>query len=1093
MRVIKAVLITVSILIVTCFVKGQNTERFERITRIDGLSHDNIHSVMQDNYGFMWFGTHDGLCRYDGFLFKYYYNEPSNLNSVLSSNISTICQGKKNVLWIGTYNKGFSSLDPAKNQFKHFVHDEENKNTLTNNNIKQIIEDNIGNLWIATSGDGLDYFDIITNEYIHYKYDNKTTKSISSNEVNTLAADKQGNLWVGTNTNLDYFDVKSKTFSHYVLGYESYDQTKQISVKSLLLDKNKMLWIGTSDGLFTFDPIKKVFNRFKNNFADPFSISDDEINTILEDSNGNIWIGTNKGLNKYLPDIKGFKTYFVDVLDLFSLSSNRIECLFEDRANILWIGTKGGGLNKLDLKRKKFYSIQFIPGTKSNMPNPSILSISGDTVGNIWVGTDGESASLFNRKLGEYVNYEKLTGNNRKLSDDQIISSCYGRRRMWLGTQTGGLNSVELVNGDFRVKKYRKASDSTGLSNNQVNCLLYDSEGLIWAGTQDGVNKLIDTARNKIDYFITFKKDYHNTNSISGNDISVLYQDHKGFIWIGTFSNGLNRLNPVTGKIVQFLHNPKDVKSLSSNSVTVIFEDHFGVMWVGTSGGGLNMLNNENDNFTRYVVKNGLASNEIMSIIEDHSGLLWISTSKGLTRFDPIAREMVNFDISDGLLNDGFNRAASYIDDLGWLYFGTNTGLVYFNPSEIIMNPHKPDVIITSLTIFKNDEWIDEGYFISKYSDLKDKIILPYDKNLFSLEFASMDFTNSSQNQYQYKIEGLNDNWVNNGNKRTIMVTNLEPGDYVIRVKASNNDGIYNDEDIRLPITISPPFWKTSSFIVVLIIIIGIIIVSVYSYLIKLNTNKILSTKNEELELANQMLIDSEKSLKELNDTKDKFFSIIAHDLRNPFNPLLALTELLDNDYHETEEKERIGMIKEIRHGAKKLYDLLENLLNWALSQTRQIKFNPVELDITDLIENNIELLGINAEKKDISISGNYNSDYNVVADENMLNSIIRNLMNNAIKFSPEHSKLEINLHEHGDYYKVEVKDQGPGIPPECVATIFSGFSQSSMKNAKGKGTGLGLILCKEFVEKNKGTIWLESELGIGSSFYFTIPKSSLK
>jgi ligand-binding sensor domain-containing protein/signal transduction histidine kinase len=1089
MREFKAVLLTVSIFIFIYSAHAQESERFERLTRADGLSHDNVNSIVQDRFGFMWFGTLDGLCRYDGFSFKYFYNEPLNSNSLLSSNISVIFQSKKGYLWIGTYNSGFSLINPIKNQFKHFIHTENDKNCLSHNHIKDIKEDINGNLWISTSGGGLNYFDVPTGDFTKYMHNNANTNSISSNEVNMVEPDNDGNLWIGTNTSLDYYNVKSRTFLHYVLGYESYDQTKKLAVKTLHLDRNNILWIGTSDGLFTFNPEKKVFNSFKHDLADPSSISDDQINSILEDSNGDIWIGTNKGLNKYLPEKNDFKSFFVDVLNRYSISNNRIECMFEDRSNILWIGTKGAGVNKLDLKRKKFYSLQYLQGTKSNISHPSILSISGDTTGNVWLGTDGEGVCLFNRVSGKIKNYSQISGRKINLSDDQIISSARWQNKIWIGTQTGGLNAVSMINGEFKIKKFKKSMDSSGLLNNQVNCLLFDKDGFLWIGTQDGLNKMIDTVTNSNEYFLSFKKDYLNPNSLSENDISALYQDHEGFIWIGTFSNGLNKLNPVTGKIDHYYSNIENSSSLTSNSINTIFEDHFGILWIGTAGGGLNMLNSDNKTFTRYMIKDGLASNEVMAIIEDYAGLLWISTSKGISKFDPINRAFTNYDITDGLMNDGFNRSSVYQDDSGWLYFGTTTGLIYFQPSQIKANPNKPDIIITKFTYLRNNEWFDESYFISKFNDSADKITLPYDKNIFSIEFAAMDFTNPAENQYQYKIEGLSNKWVNNGNKRLIMVTNLEPGDYTIKIKASNNDGIFNEEGVSLPITITPPFWKTNGFILVILVIIVFLVVSAYSFLIKLNTNKILSLKNSELELANQRLINSEKSLKELNDTKDKFFSIIAHDLRNPFNPLLSLTELLDNDYKELEDKERISFIKEIRHGAKKLYDLLENLLNWALSQTRQIKFNPVELDLSEVIESNIELLQINAEKKMISIEGSFKSDIQVFADENMLNSIIRNLLNNAIKFSPANSKIEITLTDETEFYKVQVKDQGPGIPPENLVTIFSGFSKTSMNNAKGKGSGLGLILCKEFVEKNNGKIWVESEVGKGSTFYFTVQK----
>ena len=1070
--------------------EGQSEARFERLTRTEGLSHNNVYSILQDRFGFLWVGTQDGLNRYDGFTFKHFYNEPSIPNSLISNNIAAIYQSKDGCLWFGTFSYGLNRYDPLKNEFRHFIYDENDSQSISSNHISYICEDHKGNLWIATSGGGINYFNIDKEEFTKYQHSNRNSNSLSSNDVNEIEVDNNGNLWIGTSTNLDYYDIKRNSFSHFVLGYESFDQSKKLSVKTLHLDKNKLLWIGTSNGLYTFNTEKKIFSQFKHNITDKNSISDENINTIFEDSFGNIWIGTEQGLNLYLPEINGFTTYNVDVFNPNSLNSNRILRIYEDRSNLLWIGTKGGGLNKLDLKRKSFYSIRYNPNIKSGLSHPSVTAIIGDTSGYVWIGTDGGGICYFNRNDNNIKCLKQKLNKKEFLSDDQILSATFIKNKLVLGMQTGGLNLIELHEGEYKLKKYHKTNDSSGIANNQVNCLLNDKDGFLWIGTRDGLDKLIDTVIDAPAYFISYKKNYNSKNCISGNNITALYQDHQGYIWIGTYSTGLNRLNLKTGKIDQFTNEVNNSATLGSNSINCIFEDHLGFLWIGTAGGGLSVFNSENQSFKTYSMKDGLASNEVMAILEDHSGFLWISTSKGLSKFDLISKKFTNFDIMDGLLSDGFNPSAAYQDVLGWMYFGTNSGLIYFNPGQIKLNPHKPEIIITGFSLMQQNEWLSNELFISKYNAEESKIVLDYDKNIFSLDFAAMDFTNPVENQFQYKIDGINNKWINYGNKRYIMVTNLEPGEYKLRIRGTNNDGIYNEEGIALSIKVKPPFWKSDIFYLVLGVIFTLIAISIYSFLIKLRTNKILALKNHELKQANQLLIDSEKSLKELNNTKDKFFSIIAHDLRNPFNPLLSLTELLDDDYNKLEEKERIGFIKEIRHGAKKLYDLLENLLNWALSQTKQIKFNPIELDINEVIQNNIELLKINAEKKEISIIHKFDGAVYVLADENMLNSTIRNLLNNAIKFSTDKSKIIIHTVDSDEFCTIEVKDFGSGIHVENLKNIFSGFSDSSINNAKGKGSGLGLILCKEFVEKNGGKIWAESQLGEGSSFFFTVVKA---
>ncbi|MFN8258925.1 MAG: two-component regulator propeller domain-containing protein [Bacteroidales bacterium] len=1063
--------------------------RFESLSRKDGLSHDNVYAISQDRYGFMWFGTEDGLNRYDGYTFKQFYNEPSNPNSLVSNNFGEILEDRYGNMWFGTHYGGLDKFDPLKNEFTHFISDESNAQSLSSNNIRCLIEDTTGNLWIATSGGGINYFNAQTGKFTRFLHNEKDKNSLSSNDVDALVIDKNNNLWIGTNKSLDYFDLKTRKISHLILGFESYDFERNISVRTLCIDKFGLLWIGTSNGLFLYNPESKRVRKFEQDLINPRSISDDYINKIFEDSNGNIWIGTENGLNLYNRDKDNFTTFFFDVKDRYSLSNNRVWTIFEDKTEILWIATKGGGVNKLDLKRKKFYSLKYQPESKMSLNHPSVYSITGDTAGNVWLGTDGGGICVFQREKATTTHLKKKLTNKNMLSDDQIWSIAYGKGKYWIGMHTGGLNTVQISGNNYNITRYEKTGDSTGICNNQVNTILIDKSDFLWIGTRDGLNKMIDTANNQKPYFITYKKNFNDSNSLSDNYITCLYQDHLGNIWIGTYNSGLNCLDTKTGKIKTFITNPGNPNSLSSNSINTIFEDHLGNLWIGTAGGGLNKKGKDENTFSSYFMKNGLLSNDIKAILEDYQGNLWISSAKGITKFDTSTGAIVNFDVRDGMLADGFNKISAFQDLDGWMYFGTSSGLVYFQPEQILLNQHKPEIVITKFNYMKNNEWFSNDMFISDYHSKKAEFVLDYDKNIFSIEFAALDFTNPEENQFQYKIEQINNNWIDNGNKHSLMVTNLEPGKYVLRIRGTNNDKLFNEEGLSVIIEVRPPFWQTDAFFIIIGILTILIFVSVYSFLLKLKTNKILAYKNHELEQANLKLLESEKNLKSLNETKDKFFSIIAHDLRNPFNPLLSLTEFLDEEYNNLDEKDKHNFIKEIRHGAKRLYDLLENLLQWALTQTRQIKFKQEAINLDELVQSNIELLNINAEKKNISVINNIKEKVKVLADENMLNSIVRNLINNAIKFSADNSEIIVNLKEVESFYEIEIKDKGIGISAENVESLLNGTSRGKIDTKKGKGTGLGLILCKEFVEKNGGIIRIESEPGKGSSFFFTVPR----
>ncbi|RLD63698.1 MAG: hypothetical protein DRI95_11395, partial [Bacteroidetes bacterium] len=678
------------------------------------------------------------------------------------------------------------------------------------------------------------------------------------------------------------------------------------------------------------------------------------------------------------------------------------------------------------------------------------------------------------------------------LSDDEIWSIYTDQKnRIWVGTHSGGLNMIEYNDGEYLINNFfHSLNDSLSISNNQVNAIFEDKSGCMWIATRNGLNKLIEKNDGKKYSVTKFYNNYSDSNSLSDNYITSVYQDHIGSIWVGTYSQGLNLIDEEENKITRFKNNQDNLQSLSNNSINILFEDHLGILWVGTID-GLNKFDRTHMSFKRYYRSDGLPSNEIMGILEDNSGNLWISTPNGLSKFDPINEKFINFDISDGLINDGFNWNAAYKDKNGKLYFGTNTGMLSFLPQEIVLNSYIPPIVITTFKTMKNQKWVENGSFVSVEQDFEETLKLDYNNNIFTIEFAALDYTNSIDNSFEYKIEGLDENWVSYGTKHSITVTNLEPGDYRFMVRGTNSDKLLNEEGVAFNITVKPPFWRTKGFLFMMLVLAILAVTSIYSFLVKLKTNKILEEKNHELEDANSRLIESQQNLEVLNKTKDKFFSIIAHDLRNPFNPLLSLTELLHDDYDSFDEKERRDFIKDIRNGAKRLYDLLENLLQWSLSQTQQIKFSRTKLEMNELINKNIDLLRINSDKKKIEIINDVKNDTYILADENMINSIIRNLLNNAIKFSSDGTKIKVSCEDFGSKYQFAVKDEGIGIKPEYIDTLFDfGFSKTRISKSNERGSGLGLILCKEFVEKNNGEIKVESEKGKGSTFYFTVQKA---
>ncbi len=1071
-----------------CFdnISAQKEVRFSKLTRNDGLSHNNVDAIFQDKYGFLWFGTKNGLNRYDGYELKPFRHQVYDNNTAASSSFCKIVGDENGNLWFGT-KRGLDCYDPINHKFTHFTADSKSKNRLSSNNISSIATDKKGNVWVATLEGGLNKINIKNSSCKHYMHNLKNTNSIASNDVYDIQVDDKNNLWIGTGNSLDYLDVETNTFTHFTIGYEGYDEHKHLIIKALLLDSQEILWIGTSSGLFTLDVSLGLFTPYKSDVLNPNSIADNNINTLLEDSNNDIWIGTENGLSHFSKSTQLFTNYLYNPNNPSSISNNRIISLYEDRSKILWIGTKGGGINKLDLKRKAFYNWHISKNKSYVLFNPNITSIARDSAGKIYLGTSGSGISVCEIKTKNHkCNDVELFNTSKYIPDNQIRSICYHRGTLWVGMNTGGLTAINYKNGKYSVKNFKNTGDSTGISNNQVNAIISDKNGCLWIATRNGLNKMMCTVDKSEVYFITYKHSFGQKNTISDNNITSLLQDREGNIWLGTYDKGIDKIDINTQKITHYEHVPNSNNSLSSNRINCITEDHLGRIWIATVDRGLDVFNPGNNVFAHYNTHSVIASNEIMSMIKDLNNNLWISTSKGIVKLDIKTEKFDMYDISDGIINDGFNKNAAYIDESGWLYFGTNSGLVYFDPKKIQANNIKPDIVITNFTTLSDKKWTKKDIFVSKYNSENSTIELEHDENIFAIEFAALDYTNPEKNIYQYKIDEIHKDWIDYGKQRKITVTSLSSGDYTLRIRGSNNDEIFNKKGVSLKIKIKPAFIETNIFYAIISIIVIILSVWVYSYLVEMRTNKILAEKNQELEHANIKLLESEQNLKSLNQSKDKFFSIIAHDLRNPFSPLISLTELLDDEYQMLEDTERKDYIREIRHGAKRLHDLLENLLHWSLSQTKRIKYRPEILDLDDLISINIDLLAISAEKKEINLIKNFDGDHSVYADEDMLNLVVRNLLNNAIKFSHEKSEIFVNLEESENFYTVEIKDSGIGITPNDAENIFKGLQKDKVKK-KGSGSGLGLILCKEFVEKNGGEIWVKSQLDKGSSFFFTV------
>jgi len=611
--------------------------------------------------------------------------------------------------------------------------------------------------------------------------------------------------------------------------------------------------------------------------------------------------------------------------------------------------------------------------------------------------------------------------------------------------------------------------------------IIQDKSSNYWIGTQNGLYK-INLEKSSVEIF---QKELDvDDHQLSANLIYCLLEDSDGLIWIATVS-GLDMYNPVTKKIKHF---GKKEKGLSDDLIISLCEDSKGRIWIGTST-YLNIYNKKDSTFTWYAQEHGLPNNNIFEIIKDKNNDIWVATGKGLCKFDEKRNTFHTFTLEDGLQSLEFNLRAAYLCEDGEMLMGGMNGFNSFYPDSISKNPYIPNLVFTS---FYKTTGTSKEYVNLEESD---EVDLKYNVASFTIEFAALEYTNPEKNNYMYQMEGISDDWVDIGNRKFVPFSGLQPGDYTFKVKGSNNDGVWNNKEISIGIVILPPWWRSIyAYIGYLIIIILTIVTYIKMRERKLQYDKKILEKKVlertiQIKEQNRLIVSKNQELKELNLTKDKFFSIIGHDLGNQFNIILGFLEVLVSDFKKLEANKVEYHLTNIFNSSKHAYDLLENLLTWARMQTNLIEYNPQAFDVYSKIIKTIELFEGASSKKNIKIEVIINKEIIIYADINMFYTVFRNLIANAIKFTHENGTILISAKKKEDFCEVSIKDNGVGISAEEIRKIFRIDSKHKTLGTKGeKGTGLGLILCKEFIEKQHGKIWVESEVGKGSQFSFTLP-----
>ena len=1111
--------------------------RFENITTQNGLSSNSVHQVIQDNKGFLWCASYNGLNRFDGVNFHVLKHDENNEQSIKGNHVRAIHKDERGYLWIGTLKNGISRYDFARDTYKHFQHQKNDISTLSDNQILCFYEDSKGQLWVGTEN-GLNLFNYKKETFSRF-LPSKKPNTLSKSAVITLSEDDRGWLWAGTwagGLNLVIpikYPKKNKKYIFRHFEHKSDDPASIPSnnIWSFFKDKSNRFWVGTFNGGFSLmlpnketDPHKFepqfVSYQKKNVHTQRDEPIDNLIFTMNQDHEGNMWIGTSNGLSLFHPDtyfsdkklIDPYDSTTIPVIqfqhfqhnknDLKSLPNSEITNIFIDKDNIVWCSTIGG-IGKFDPNSIRFQHFLSSDNLKTNLSASCILELKSDMV---FVGTKSDYGLVqYNPIKKTYKSYVHQPNNSNSIAENNI--TCFYKSSedsIFIGTWNG----ISIFNPKTEQFSNLKVTDSNGkiIKNINPKGIFKDKGGQYWIASEMGLF-LFNPKKNQfkgLNKVLKFVKKIPNMNEI--------LQDDKGNIWVASYEALYKIKVGAASKLSlqTYLHDSEDPHSICSNRIIALSMAN-GTVWAGTED-GLAKYNPKTDNFDNITSKEGLKNPGILGLEVDNNNILWASTREGLLTIDPITMTIRAFDEKDGLQNNTFNYFSSYKNEKGLLYFGGINGYNSFYGENISLNRVPPPIYITGVKTFNQSK-----HFKKAYTDLK-AIELSYKENYFTIEFSALNFIQAEENQYAYKLEGVDKDWVYCGQRNFASYTNLDGGTYTFYVKAANNDNFWNEKGITLKVTVIPPYLKTWWFTIVMMLFLITSIGLIYKrrvYVIKqqqielekevvVRTTEIASQKKEiehlvmELQSQNELLEEKvkertknlelvNKDLIRSNKDLEQFAYIASHDLQEPLRMVGNFVQLLEYKYKKKIDQDGRDYIRFTVEGVQRMSSLIKSLLSYSRVGRSDSTFS--NTDLNTIVKNKTQDLSLLIKEKNVEMTIHPLPNL-IICEKEQMGIVFYNLINNAIKFNKKDlRKVEVGLVEEDDnYWTFYVKDNGIGIEMNYRQKVFEIFKRLNRRD-EFEGTGIGLAICKRIVNRHDGNIWFESETDKGTTFYFTISK----
>ncbi|MBC9795540.1 response regulator [Sinomicrobium sp. FJxs] len=1041
---------------------------FRRLSTADGLSQSSVIAIRQDHLGQMWFGTRDGLNKYDGTSFTVYRNDPGDSLSISNSDILAIEEDSDGYIWVGTYN-GLNRFDPRTNTFKRYFHTNA-PGALNHNTILCIRQLQNGEIWAGTAN-GLSVYDRESDTFTTVTRKREEANSLPDNFISSIRETRKGEVWIGTSGGICRFlQRKEGRFS-----FRSYPVSARpatpLFVQDIIEDGKGNLWVGSKNrGLYKLDTDSGKLHPFLN--RDKNTGIDKDVRSLAIDGEGILWVGTYHGINTISPDGKVRK-----VLNRpnrpSSLSKNTVKSVFADKKGSVWIGTYYGGINIWDNANVNFTN--YSHSTDHNSLSYDVVSsMASDRRKNLYFGTEGGGITVHNRETGQsrYINTRNgLPSNNIK------SMHLTAAEKLWIGMFNAGIAVYDIRDGKFSD---RQLPDSLRkfLEHTSIYAIAEKEPGVFWLGT---FGRGLVRYSDKDDTFTVLKHDPGDPNTLSSDQIRTVLVDSKNAVWAGT-QRGLSRIifhgkAPDEVRVKHFFYDPE---TLSGDDILTVFEDSNGQLWVGTKSRGLFLR--EGNTFRNMEIR---PDNDIITaihaIVEDNRGNLWLGSNQGIVRYDPGTGMARLYSQKDGLISNEFNDNACLKLNSGRICFGGPMGVSSFDPQNIVVNSYAPPVILTDLKV--RDESVDvrkEGNILDSSITYTRAVTLSYDKANFSINFAIPSYLNPANNQYAYRLIGLDDRWnTASGTEATYTIQN--PGTYRFEVKGANNDGVWNDTPTTLEITVRPAPWRSWWAF------------SLYAMFIGLALYGLIWIMKSKARLKHELELEhlERKRVKEVNQAKLQFFTNISHEFRTPLTLILGPLQQLLANYKGSNKMYKKLLV--IESSANHLLQLINRLMDFRKLENSQSRLQSAEGNMVKFLRE------IYLSFTEFAKAGKYSYTFDatpeeipVYYDRNKLEHVFYNLISNAFRYTPNGGGVIVKVRKGKRNVIVEVRDSGVGIPEEHIDRIFDRFFEigggSKSREVHHKGTGIGLFLAKSNVELHQGSIKARNRKSGGAAFKVKLP-----